>query len=81
MYYQSQTSSALQLVVPAVFQRAAVAARYNAPTSDHIGINKMVGSLTLDYCWDTLRCDVERFVCVCDTYQPQNAARQFRYSM
>ena len=81
LYHQSNMSSALQLVVPAVFQHATVATRHNAPTSGHLGVNKTVGALALDYYWDTLQRDVGRHVRVCDTCQRQKAARHFRYAM
>ena len=75
----SQTSSALQLVVPTVFQHATVATRHNALTSGHLGVNKTVGLLALDYYWNALRRDVERHVRICDTCQRQKATRHFRH--
>ena len=81
VYHQSITSSALQLVVSAVSQHATAAARHNAPTSGHLGINKTVGALTLGCYWSTIQRDAERYIRICDTCQRQKATRYFRYGM
>ena len=81
LYHRDMTSSALQLAVPVVFQHTTVAARHNAPTSGHIGINKTIGALVLDFYRDTMRRDVERYVHACDTCQRQKATRHFRHGM
>ena len=77
LYHQSKTSSALQLVVPVVFQHDTVAARRDAPSSGGLGINKTIRALVLDYQWDTMRRDAERYVRVCDACQRQKATRHY----
>ena len=65
--------------MPVVFQNSTAAARHNALTSDHIGIDKTFGAPALDYYWGTRLRDAERHVRVCDTCQWQKVTRHFHY--